>query len=53
MGDRPFLVIDTGGFEPVVKEGVMQEMAKADEAGRRRSGCRYFHRRWTSGNHTA
>lgn len=28
MGDRPFLVIDTGGFEPVVKEGVMQEMAK-------------------------
>ena len=28
MGDRPFLVIDTGGFEPVVKEGVMQEMAR-------------------------
>lgn len=28
MGDRPFLVIDTGGFEPVVREGVMQEMAK-------------------------
>lgn len=28
MGDRPFLVIDTGGFEPVVKEGVLQEMAK-------------------------
>ncbi len=28
MGDRPFLVIDTGGFEPVVKVGVMQEMAK-------------------------
>ncbi len=28
MGDRPFLVIDTGGFEPVVKDGVLQEMAK-------------------------
>ncbi|MGN0917908.1 MAG: ribosome biogenesis GTPase Der [Oxalobacter sp.] len=28
IGSRPFLVIDTGGFEPVVKEGVLQEMAK-------------------------
>lgn len=28
IGDRPFLVIDTGGFEPVVKEGILQEMAK-------------------------
>ncbi len=28
MGDRPFLVIDTGGFEPVAKEGIMHEMAK-------------------------
>ena len=28
MGDRPFLVIDTGGFEPVVREGVIQEMAR-------------------------
>lgn len=28
IGSRPFLVIDTGGFEPVVKEGVVQEMAK-------------------------
>ncbi len=28
IGHRPFLVIDTGGFEPVVKEGVVQEMAK-------------------------
>ncbi|ALK98203.1 GTP-binding protein Der [Massilia sp. WF1] len=27
MGDRPFLVIDTGGFEPVAKEGIMHEMA--------------------------
>ena len=28
MGDRPFLVVDTGGFEPVVKEGVLREMAR-------------------------
>ncbi len=28
VGDRPFLVIDTGGFEPVAKEGIMYEMAK-------------------------
>ncbi|MDB5796646.1 MAG: der [Paucimonas sp.] len=28
MGERPFLVIDTGGFEPVAKEGILHEMAK-------------------------
>jgi GTP-binding protein len=28
VGKRPFLVIDTGGFEPVAKEGIMHEMAK-------------------------
>ncbi|HEY5800870.1 MAG TPA: ribosome biogenesis GTPase Der, partial [Burkholderiaceae bacterium] len=28
MGERPFLVIDTGGFEPVAKEGIMHQMAK-------------------------
>ena len=28
MGERPFLVIDTGGFEPVAKTGIMHEMAK-------------------------
>jgi len=27
MGERPFLVIDTGGFEPVAKDGIMHEMA--------------------------
>ncbi len=27
VGERPFLVIDTGGFEPVAKEGIMYEMA--------------------------
>ena len=28
IGARPFLVIDTGGFEPVAKEGILHEMAK-------------------------
>jgi GTP-binding protein len=28
MGERPFLAIDTGGFEPVAKDGIMHEMAK-------------------------
>lgn len=28
IGELPFLVIDTGGFEPVAKEGIMHEMAK-------------------------
>ena len=27
VGERPFLVIDTGGFEPVAKEGIMHQMA--------------------------
>ncbi|MFH1602525.1 MAG: ribosome biogenesis GTPase Der [Pseudomonadota bacterium] len=28
VGDRPYLVVDTGGFEPVAKEGILHEMAK-------------------------
>ena len=28
IGERPFLVIDTGGFEPVAKDGILHEMAK-------------------------
>jgi GTPase len=28
VGDQPFLVVDTGGFEPVVTEGIVYEMAK-------------------------
>lgn len=27
IGERPFLVIDTGGFEPVAKEGIVHQMA--------------------------
>ena len=28
VGDKPFLVVDTGGLEPVAKDGIMHEMAK-------------------------
>jgi GTP-binding protein len=28
LGERPYLVVDTGGFEPVVKEGITFQMAK-------------------------
>ena len=28
IGEKPFLAVDTGGFEPVVKEGILYEMAK-------------------------
>lgn len=28
VGKRPFLVIDTGGFEPIAKDGILYEMAK-------------------------
>ncbi len=28
VGKRPFLVIDTGGFEPIAKDGILHEMAK-------------------------
>jgi GTP-binding protein len=28
VGDKPYLVMDTGGFEPVIKEGILHAMAK-------------------------
>jgi len=28
MGIKPFIVVDTGGFEPVAKEGILSEMAR-------------------------
>ncbi len=28
VGDRPYFLVDTGGFEPVAKEGILHEMAK-------------------------
>jgi GTP-binding protein len=31
IGERPYLVIDTGGFEPVAAEGIVREMAAQAE----------------------
>ncbi len=31
VGDRPYLVVDTGGFEPLAKEEIKMEMAKQAE----------------------
>src|ERR1700694_1827442 len=28
MGPKPYIVVDTGGFEPVAKDGIMSEMAR-------------------------
>ncbi|OHC64501.1 MAG: ribosome biogenesis GTPase Der [Rhodocyclales bacterium GWA2_65_20] len=32
VGDKPFLVVDTGGFEPTAKDGIVHEMARQAEA---------------------
>jgi GTP-binding protein len=32
LGDRPYYVVDTGGLEPVAKEGLLGEMAKQTAA---------------------
>lgn len=31
VGAKPFLVVDTGGFEPLAKEGILHEMARQTE----------------------
>ena len=28
VGSKPYLVVDTGGFEPVAKDGILHAMAK-------------------------
>ena len=32
LGEKPFLVVDTGGFEPTAKDGIVHEMARQAEA---------------------
>ncbi|MBS1228219.1 MAG: small GTP-binding protein [Proteobacteria bacterium] len=31
VGSKPYLVVDTGGFEPLAKDGIMHEMARQAE----------------------
>ena len=44
-GEREFLVVDTGGFEPVATTGILLEMARQARTGDRRSRRRRLHRR--------
>lgn len=32
VGDRPYFVVDTGGLEPVAKDGILHEMARQTQA---------------------
>lgn len=32
VGEHPFIVVDTGGFEPVAKDGILAEMARQTRA---------------------
>jgi GTP-binding protein len=32
VGDKPYLVVDTGGLEPVAKEGILERMAQQTKA---------------------
>lgn len=32
VGDHPYIVVDTGGFEPVAKDGILAEMARQTRA---------------------
>jgi GTP-binding protein len=31
LGRKPYLVVDTGGFEPLIKDGILHEMARQTE----------------------
>jgi len=42
IGNRPYLVVDTGGLEPVAKEGIMYEMAKQSRQAVDESDCIMF-----------
>jgi GTP-binding protein len=39
VGERPYLVVDTGGFEPNAKEGILAEMAQQAERPSPRPTC--------------
>src|SRR3546814_4729509 len=40
LGGRPYIVVDTGGFEPVAKDGILLEMARQTEQEIGRASCR-------------
>ena len=42
IGERPFIVIDTGGFEPVAREGIAVEMARQARQAVLEADCVWF-----------
>ena len=42
VGSRPYIVIDTGGFEPVRSEGIVQAMAGQAELAIEEADCVLF-----------
>ncbi|WP_443743811.1 ribosome biogenesis GTPase Der [Sutterella sp.] len=42
VGDRPYIVVDTGGFEPVRSEGIVQAMAGQAELAIEEADCVLF-----------
>ncbi len=42
MGGRPYIVVDTGGFEPVAKDGILREMARQTEQAIAESDIVFF-----------
>ena len=50
-GERRFIVVDTGGFEPVAKTGILHEMAKQTRAAIAEADAVDIRRRRTRGPH--
>ncbi len=42
IGERPFIVIDTGGFEPVAREGIAVQMARQARQAVLEADCVWF-----------
>ncbi len=42
VGDKPYLVVDTGGLEPVAKEGLLAEMARQTRLAITEADCVIF-----------
>jgi hypothetical protein len=46
LGSKPYLVIDTGGFEPLAKDGIMHQMARQTEQAIDEADVVIFRGRW-------
>jgi hypothetical protein len=53
LGSKPYLVIDTGGFEPLAKDGIMHQMARQTEQAIDEADVVISCRRWPQRRHRA